>query len=173
MDKKIFFSLVIVCITTHLFRLIYEILKHKKAIKVSKISFVVMFINMLLLWISWFLLCSYDIFHFESGCILQYTAISIVVAGIIIFIIALFTIKSLESYEGELICKGIYSKIRHPMYLGFILWLIGPPLFFGAFFSFILSFLLIANVLCWRYLEEKELENRYPTYKDYRKSTIF
>jgi protein-S-isoprenylcysteine O-methyltransferase Ste14 len=28
----------------------------------------------------------------------------------------------------------IYSKIRHPMYAGFILWLIGFPIIFGAFF---------------------------------------
>jgi protein-S-isoprenylcysteine O-methyltransferase Ste14 len=84
-----------------------------------------------------------------------------------------FTIKTLESYEGDLITKGIYSKIRHPMYFGFILWLIGFPIFFGALFSCILSFLFIVNVLFWRYLEEKELEKRFPSYPDYKKTTIF
>jgi protein-S-isoprenylcysteine O-methyltransferase Ste14 len=93
--------------------------------------------------------------------------------GAVIFLTALFTIKTLETYEGDLITKGIYSKIRHPMYLGFILWLIGFPLFYGALFSFFLSLPFIANVLFWRYLEEIELEKRFPSYWDYKKTTIF
>jgi protein-S-isoprenylcysteine O-methyltransferase Ste14 len=93
--------------------------------------------------------------------------------GAVIFLTALFTIKTLETYEGDLITKGIYSKIRHPMYLGFILWLIGFPLFYGALFSFFLSLPFIANVLFWRYLEEIELEKRFPPYGDYKKTTIF
>ncbi|MCX6259142.1 MAG: hypothetical protein NTW49_14765, partial [Bacteroidia bacterium] len=82
-------------------------------------------------------------------------------------------IKTLESYEGDLITKGIYSKIRLPMYLGFILSLIGVPIFFGAIFSSILSLLFTANILFWRYLEEKELNKRFTSYMDYKKTTIF
>jgi protein-S-isoprenylcysteine O-methyltransferase Ste14 len=59
------------------------------------------------------------------------------------------------------------------MYLGFILWLIGFPVYIGALISFILSFVFIANVLFWRYLEEKELEERFPYYMNYKKMTIF
>jgi protein-S-isoprenylcysteine O-methyltransferase Ste14 len=92
---------------------------------------------------------------------------------VILFITALLTIKTLENYKGDLITKGVYSKIRHPMYLGFILWSIGFPVYYGALFSFILSFLFIANILFWRYLEEIDLENRFPDYKEYKKKTIF
>ena len=90
-----------------------------------------------------------------------------------LFLIALFTIKTFESYEGDLITKGIYSKVRHPMYLGFIFWLIGFPIIFGALFSLVLSLVFIANILFWRYLEEKELELRFSSYLDYKKTTIF
>jgi protein-S-isoprenylcysteine O-methyltransferase Ste14 len=79
----------------------------------------------------------------------------------------------LESYEGDLITSGIYSKIRHPMYLGFILWSIGFPIYFGGLFSFILSFLFIGNILFWRYLEEKELAGRFPSYEVYKRTTLF
>jgi protein-S-isoprenylcysteine O-methyltransferase Ste14 len=173
MDKKLFFELIIVCAITHIIRSIYEILKHKKVLEASKLSFVIMFINMLILWGSWVFLCSLDIYKITLPVIIRYLGLALWCLGIITFIMGLFTIKTLESYEGDLITKGIYSKIRHPMYLGFILWLIGFPIFFGALFSFILSFLFICNILFWRNLEEKELEERFSTYKDYRKSTIF
>jgi protein-S-isoprenylcysteine O-methyltransferase Ste14 len=173
MDKKIFLILVFVCIITHVIRCIYEILKHKKILNTNNFTFVVMFINMVLLWLSWFLLCANDIHKIELAGIIRYLGISLFVIGVIVFFMALFTIKTLESYEGDLINKGIYSIIRHPMYLGFILWLIGLPVFFAAPFLLILSFFFIANILFWRYLEEKELEQRFLSYKDYKKTTIF
>jgi protein-S-isoprenylcysteine O-methyltransferase Ste14 len=95
------------------------------------------------------------------------------ITGLITFLSALITIKTLESYDGDLITYGIYSRIRHPMYLAFIFWLIGFPLLFGAVFSFIISFLFAMNILFWRFLEEKELEKRFPGYLNYRKTTIF
>jgi len=85
----------------------------------------------------------------------------------------LFTIKSLESYDGDLITKGINSKLRHPMYTAFILWLIGFPIFYGAIYSIFLAILFGANILFWRYLEEKELVKRFPSYRDYKKTTLF
>lgn len=173
MDNKLFFVLVIICIMTHIIRTIYEILKHKNKLTPNKLSFLIMFTNMMILWSSWFTLCNFDIYKIEIAGIIRYIGISFVGIGVIIFLTGLFTIKTLESYEGDLITKGIYSKIRHPMYTGFILWLTGFPIFSGALFSFILSFLFIANVLYWRYLEEKELEKRFPDYEAYKKKTIF
>ena len=125
-----------------------------------------------LLWTSWFALCSLDFYRMDIPGIIRYAGISLAGIGFIIFFIALYTIKTLESYQGDLITKGIYSKIRHPMYLGFMLWLIGFPVFFGSLFSFILSFVFIANILFWRNLEEKELEKRFLSYMDYKKTTI-
>jgi protein-S-isoprenylcysteine O-methyltransferase Ste14 len=109
----------------------------------------------------------------EIPIILQYLGIILAGAGLIIFIVALATIKSLESYEGDLITKGIYSLTRHPMYLSFILWLIGMPVFYGALYAMILSIPFILNVLFWRYLEEKELTERFSSYSEYKKKTIF
>ena len=173
MTTEKFFVFTTVCIITHIVRSLYEILKHKKILKPSKLSFAIIFINMGLLWTSWFALCSLDLYRMNLPGIIRYLGVSLVGIGIIVFFIALFTIKNLESYQGDLITKGIYSRIRHPMYLGFILWLIGFPVFFGGLFSFILSFVFIANILFWRYLEEKELEKRFLSYMDYKKTTIF
>jgi protein-S-isoprenylcysteine O-methyltransferase Ste14 len=173
MDKKLFFELIIVCAVTHIIRSIYEILKHNKVLEAGKLSFVIMFLNMLILWGSWVFLCSLDSYKVTLPVIIHYLSLALCCLGIITFLMGLFTIKTLESYEGDLITTGIYSKIRHPMYLGFILWSVGFPIFFGALISFILSFPVIVNILFWRYLEEKELEERFSTYPDYRKTTLF
>lgn len=173
MDKNLFFELVIVCAVTHIIRSAYEILKYKKVLTAGKLTFVIVFINMIMLWGSWGFLCSLDIYKINLPVGIRYSGLVLVAVGIIIFLSGLFTIKTLESYEGDLITKGIYSKIRHPMYSGFILWSIGLPIFFSALFSFILSFLFIGNILFWRYLEEKELEERFSTYPVYRKTTLF
>jgi protein-S-isoprenylcysteine O-methyltransferase Ste14 len=173
MEKKLFFALVIVCSTTHIIRFFYEILKHKQLIKPGKLSFAIIFVNMMLLWISWFLLCRYDIYNVTLPGVIKYFGMFLSLIGLVLFLTGLSTMKTLENFEGDLITKGIYSKIRHPMYLGFILWLIGFPVYFGAIFSIFLALLFIANILFWRFLEEKELEQRFSGYKDYRKTTIF
>ena len=125
---------------------------------------------MIVLWISWFLLCGMDSFRIELPPVLNYLGLMLVVSGVLMFLIALSTIKSLETYAGDLITHGIYSKIRHPMYLAFILWLIGMPVFYGASLSLALAMVFIANVLYWRHLEETELLGRFSGYREYRET---
>ncbi len=158
---------------THIIRAIYEILKHKKIITPNRISFVIIFTNMALLWTSWFMLCKADGSKIYLPELINYSGLLLVIIGLACFLTALFTIKTLESYTGGLITKGIYAKIRHPMYLGFILWLIGFPIFNEAVYSFFISLPFTANVLFWRHLEENELEDRFLDYKDYKKKTFF
>jgi protein-S-isoprenylcysteine O-methyltransferase Ste14 len=173
MKKELFIILIIVCTITHIIRTIYEVLKHKMLLKPNNQSFIIILINMLLLWVTWFALCSLDVYKITLPDVMRYLGITFVVMGIIVFLTGLITIKSLESYEGDLITFGIYSKIRHPMYLGFILWLIGMPVFNGGLISFILCVVFTTNVLFWRHLEEEELEIRFPSYKEYKKNTWF
>jgi protein-S-isoprenylcysteine O-methyltransferase Ste14 len=152
---------------------VYEILKHKKILEASKLTFYIIFTNMAALWISWFLLCSTDKNIFKLPEFVRYFGVALTLLGAGLFFTALFTIKTLETYSGDLITKGIYSKVRHPMYLGFIFWLIGGPLFFNGVISFALAVLFIANVLYWRHLEEIELEKRFTGYKEYKVKTVF
>jgi len=173
MKKELFIILVIACIITHIVRTVYEILKHKKMIRADQLSFVIMLVNMLILWASWFGLCTIDVSSIVLPGAIRIFGILLVVMGFVTFLSGLVTIKTLESYEGDLITKGIYAKIRHPMYFGFILWLIGMPLYFGGLYSFALCIVCIANILFWRYLEELELASRFPAYKEYKKKTIF
>ena len=95
MNSRMFLPLVFLCVITHIVRLIYEILKHKKLIKASGISFVIIFSNMLLLWTSWFLLCSFDPSAISFPLVFRYFGISLAILGVIIFLTALFTINVL------------------------------------------------------------------------------
>ena len=173
MNNRNFIILVIVCMFTHIVRTVYEVLKHKKIIVAGKLSFAIIFINMALSWISWFNLCSADVYKINLPDVVRYFGFALNLIGVGLFFTALFTIKTLETYNGDLITKGIYSKVRHPMYLGFICWLLGAPLFFNGVISLALAVIFIANVLFWRHLEELELEKRFSRYKEYRVITIF
>ncbi len=173
MNNRNFFILFVLCGLTHIVRTVYEVLKHKNIIVASKLSFAIIFTNMAVLWISWFMLCSTDVYKINLPVFVRYIGIAITITGAGLFFTALFTIKTLETYSGDFITKGIYSKVRHPMYLGFICWLLGGPLFFNGVISFTLAVLFIANVLFWRHLEEIELEKRFAGYKEYKIKTLF
>jgi protein-S-isoprenylcysteine O-methyltransferase Ste14 len=68
---------------------------------------------------------------------------------------------------------GVYSKIRSPMYLGFILWIVGLPIFTRSFITLASSVIWIPHFLCWKLLEEKVLEEKFEGYADCKKSTWF
>jgi protein-S-isoprenylcysteine O-methyltransferase Ste14 len=173
MEDKIFFIWLGISLITHCLRTVYEILKTYKKMKPGKILFTLMFINMIFLWVSWICMCETDVVRVPFPDMIRYGGLAIFLGGVVIFFIGLSTIKALETHEGDLVTHGIYTKIRHPMYLGFILWLIGYSVYCGALLSLIVSAALIANILFWRYLEERELSVRYPAYDEYKKTTMF
>lgn len=113
MEKELFFTLVLVCALTHIIRSAYEILKHRQILKPGKLSFVIMFTNMMLLWISWFLLCSRDLYKINLPDIIRYSGLSFSVIGLVIFLSVLFTIKTLESYNGDLSSAGPQDSCDH------------------------------------------------------------
>jgi protein-S-isoprenylcysteine O-methyltransferase Ste14 len=173
MENKKFIFLASLCVLTHIVRTVYEILKHRKKIVPGKLSFTIIFADMALLWISWFALCPFDTCKINLPGTLRYAGLLLSVIGLVIFLAALFTIKAVETHKGDMVTNGIYSKLRHPMYLAFIFWLIGFPVYCGAGIALILAVIFISNVLFWRYLEEKELVERYPDYPFYRRTTLF
>lgn len=173
MEQQSFVFFVSLCAATHIVRTTYEILKHKKKLQPSRISFVIIFTNMAVLWMSWIMLCSKDIYTIELPKAVHYVGLLLCIVGLIFFLTALFTIKTLETYSGDLITKGIYSKVRHPMYFGFILWLVGFPIYFGGMVSSVFGLVFIGNILFWRNLEEIELDHRFSGYKTYKAKTFF
>ncbi len=70
--------------------------------------------------------------------------------------------------EQKIVSTGPYALVRHPMYSGALLMLIGVPLALGSYWG-LLAFVPIALVIVWRLLdEEKFLVKNLPGYPDYQ-----
>lgn len=68
---------------------------------------------------------------------------------------------------------GPYALVRHPLYAGAMLWLIGTPLLLGSRFGFIGSALAILLVAVRAVGEEKVLVEGLPGYAEYRRKVRF
>jgi protein-S-isoprenylcysteine O-methyltransferase Ste14 len=75
-----------------------------------------------------------------------------------------------ESQEIEtIVTTGIFSKIRHPLYLSIIFMNIGIALAFGVMMTFILALLTIIHWVLTALKEEEALMKQFPAeYEGYK-----
>jgi protein-S-isoprenylcysteine O-methyltransferase Ste14 len=85
-----------------------------------------------------------------------------------------FTSATIEVQdEQKVISTGPYSVIRHPMYCGAFIMLLGIPLALGSWWAFVFVFLLFAAIV-WRLLEEEKfLATNLPGYASYRQKVRY
>ena len=85
-----------------------------------------------------------------------------------------FTSATIEvKDEQKVISTGPYGLIRHPMYAGAFIMLLGIPLALGSWWAFIFVFLLFAAIV-WRLLaEERFLSRNLPGYREYRQKVRY
>lgn len=63
--------------------------------------------------------------------------------------------------------SGVYGRIRHPLYLGYILFLTGLGLWLGSVASALVMPLVAAPIIARIVIEEKNLREQLPGYVDY------
>jgi protein-S-isoprenylcysteine O-methyltransferase Ste14 len=152
----------------------YELLKDAHKINPeSKPIFAVILTVMCSLWVSWFTLCPLDPFQIQLPDPIRWFGFSIVAAGMLLAVGALIQLRGVENID-HLVTTGLFKKIRHPMYVGFIAWILGWSIFHGAIVSLAIGLIGIFSVLWWRHLEEARLEVQFgTTYQQYRLTTWF
>jgi len=152
----------------------YELLKKAGRVNPkSTIIFAVIFAVMCLMWVSWFTLCPLDPFRLALPDQVRWMGLGVVILGLGLAIGAMVQLRGVENIN-HLVTTGLFSKLRHPMYTGFILWILGWPIYHGAVISLVIGFVGIGNILYWRRLEEENLESWYgKDYRAYRQGTWF
>jgi protein-S-isoprenylcysteine O-methyltransferase Ste14 len=167
----ILIALFLVCL---IIRSSYELLKEAgKVNPENKLLFAFIFTTMCALWVSWFALCPLDPFKMNLPEAVRWIALALFIAGMILAIGALLQLRGLENID-HLVTTGLFAKLRHPMYTGFTLWILGWSLYHGAIASLSVGMIGVANILYWRRLEDMRLQARYgETYKLYRLTTWF
>jgi protein-S-isoprenylcysteine O-methyltransferase Ste14 len=81
-----------------------------------------------------------------------------------------FASATVRVVEGQtLVSTGPYAIVRHPMYAGGLVYLVGTPLALGSYWGFVIV-ALMTPILIWRLVdEERVLEQRLPGYSDYKR----
>ena len=75
--------------------------------------------------------------------------------------------------DQQLIDKGLYKIVRHPMYFATILMFLSMPLILGSIFSFIVFLMYIPLIALRAVNEEKVLEKELNGYTDYKKKVKY
>ena len=160
----------VICLFGYVFHTVTHYFEHKgREINLPHIFFeIVIFAG----YAAWFHMVFSDPFkiEFSHG---YYIGMVIGVIGLLMFILSVISKKGFRE-EKHLVTKGIYSKIRNPMYLGTILMHIGFPLVFGSMLTLASAVLWIPQIFLWRFWEEQDLEKRFgEEYIRYKKRTLF
>ena len=168
---SLLFCLYVACL---LIRSSYEVLKKSGRVNPrSKSLFAVVFTAMCVLWMSWFGMCPLDPSPVALPDLVRWTGFALVIIGTGLAVGALVQLRGLENID-RLITTGLFSRLRHPMYTGFLFWIVGWSTYHGALTSFFVGLVGIGNILYWRQLEEKRLESYYgAAYRTFRKQTWF
>jgi protein-S-isoprenylcysteine O-methyltransferase Ste14 len=125
-----------------------------------------------LLWFSWFQMCFTDPLRVEFPRWARYTGLAVFATGVLLFVVSHLKLKRFSPGD-ELVVGGIYSKIRNPIYLGFILWIVGFPIFMQSLITLLSAVFWIGFIISWKITEEKELVEKYPDYQLYKNKTWF
>jgi len=162
------------CLVGLAIRTTYDILKNRgKLDPRNKIVFAVVFAGMALMLISWFFMGMADPWRVDLPVGFKWVGILLIISGLVLAFGGLFQLRGLENID-HLVKDGVYARIRHPMYTGFILFVLGWVIYFGALASLIVAGIAIINILYWRHLEEIKLEADFGSeYQQYRKQTWF
>jgi len=77
--------------------------------------------------------------------------------------------------DGALVTRGIYARLRHPIYYGWVVVSFGMPLLAGSWWGLVTAPVWSGMILAVGVLEERDMGRRFPDgqYDSYTRSTWF
>jgi protein-S-isoprenylcysteine O-methyltransferase Ste14 len=136
-----------------------------------------------LLFIVMFLLAGFDAIRYQlskTPFVLKLLGfVGLFLSFALIFSVArenpyLSRVIEIQKNKGHsVITTGPYKYVRHPMYVGTIVFYLCIPLALGSLYALIPGFLLTILVIIRTHLEDKTLHNELPGYKEYAASVKY
>jgi protein-S-isoprenylcysteine O-methyltransferase Ste14 len=162
------------CLVGLAVRTSYELLKKNGRLDPrNRAIFALVFGAMSCLLASWPVMCPIDPARIALPGYLKWIGLGAAMAGWVLAIGGVAQLRGLENID-HLVTTGLYARLRHPMYSGFILWIVGWVLAFGAMVSLAIGVVGVANILYWRWLEDGALRSQYgEAYRSYCQRTWF
>ncbi len=177
---KVDYQIFIFIILFILSRRIHSFLLGKKAKEFPKFkkdkSYTLVFISNI--FAEWLPVIEYFVFSREF-LLITIIGIFIALVGLILRYVSIKALgKHFSGYaevkdNHELVKEGIYKYIRHPAYLGILIYYLGLPLVLNAYYSEIIGFVIMVFAIYWRIKKEERLliEKFGDEYKTYMNQT--
>lgn len=137
----------------------------------SKVSRFPVIVAMIGLWVSWFNLCPLDPLRIPTSFVVQWIGYAIIAIGTALALVAFIQLRGVAFGafvrteatvdSSRLVTTGIFARLRHPMYTGFILWFVGCALYNGAIAGSLAGLIGVGSTLYRRKVEERRLRIRY------------
>jgi protein-S-isoprenylcysteine O-methyltransferase Ste14 len=152
----------------------YELLKRSGRVDPTDSRvFAVVFTSMCVMWLCWFAVGVLAPVRLAVPLGVHWGGLAAVALGTALAVAGMWQLGGLENIN-HLVKTGVFSRVRHPMYAGFLLWILGWCGYTGAVGGMLLAPLGIASVLWWGHLEESVLAAQYGTeYGEYQDVTWF
>jgi protein-S-isoprenylcysteine O-methyltransferase Ste14 len=86
----------------------------------------------------------------------------------------LSTVVRIQEERGHsLVSSGPYHCVRHPMYAGILIFMLGTSFLLGSWYGVLIGLIIVAIVARRAVLEERTLRQDLPGYADYMKLVRF
>jgi protein-S-isoprenylcysteine O-methyltransferase Ste14 len=134
-------------------------------------------ICMIVFFVAWLGIMGLDAVRFGASHIPVWAQV-IGAAGILVSQYVFWLVFRANSYAAPVVkiqtdrghaiaTSGPYAVVRHPMYAGAILFLLGTPLLLGSWFGLGLAPIIVLGFALRAVLEERTLSARFPDYANY------
>lgn len=100
---------------------------------------------------------------------IEKSSVLLLVGGLSLTVYSFYYLNKFRKKEKELVFTGPYSFVRHPLYLGFFIFVVGCELYLSCYVSAFITLFFMFTKIRERILEEENVLSSDEKYKSYKK----